>query len=449
MKRSILVAAAFLLLAATGAKAQKVNKDALLQKIEKSNADASDAKKGAKASTWLNRGKVYLEAAIEPTKALYVGVEEMVLPLTLGMQPNSVEEVTIGGNPFKAMNYNYVTVYVRNGKVVAWKEVQTVAPGLVEEAIASYRKAYELDPRQESKVHDGLTSISNYCAQLGSVSFDIAEYGRAADAFALAFEAQSVPAYGNPDLSVLYNAGLVATIDGATNPASFARGRDYLTKALEMGYTDEGGDIYYYLFHDYYGQKDQHPEYLLKAKEVLLEGIAKFPRNEKILEGLMSLYTAEEGVGDPADLITMIDEAIAREPQNSDLWFGRARIFLALENYDEAIAALSKVVELTPESFDSNFYLGYFITVKGDNFNKEMAVKSYNSYEESNADLKKRNDIYAQAVPYLEKAHELNPTDVNTVELLKQISFTLRDDPQFEEKYVIYNNLYKKMQGEQ
>ena len=449
MKRSILVAASLLLLAATGARAQKVNKDALLQKIEKSDSDSSDAKKGAKASTWISRGKAYLEAATEPTKALYVGMEEMMVPLTLGMQPNSVEEVTIAGNPFKALNYNYVTIYLRNGKVVAWKEVQTVAPGLVEEAIASYRKASELDPKLESKVREGLTSISNYCSHLGSVSFDIAEYGRAADAFSLAFEAQSVPAYGKPDLSVLYNAGLVATIDGTNNPASYARGQEYLTKALEMGYTDEGGDIYYYLFHDYYGQKEQNPENVLKAKAVLLEGIAKFPRNEKILEGLMSLYTAEEGVGDPADLITLIDEAIAREPQNSDLWFGRARIFIALKSYDEAIEALTKVVELNPDAFDSNFYLGYFITVKGDNFNTEMSSKSYNSYEESNADLKKRNEIYAQAVPYLEKANKLNPADLNTVELLKQISFTLRDDPEFEEKYVIYNKMYKDMQGQE
>ena len=52
--------------------------------------------------------------------------------------------------------------------------------------------------------------------------------------------------------------------------------------------------------------------------------------------------------------------------------------------------------------------------VKGDNFNTEMSSKSYNSYEESNADLKKRNEIYAQAVPYLEKANKPLPTDRNS-----------------------------------
>ena len=52
-------------------------------------------------------------------------------------------------------------------------------------------------------------------------------------------------------------------------------------------------------------------------------------------------------------------------------------------------------------------------------------------------------------MPYLEKANKLNPADLNTVELLKQISFTLRDDPEFEEKYVIYNKMYKDMQGQE
>lgn len=38
----------------------------------------------------------------------------------------------------------------------------------------------------------------------------------------------------------------------------------------------------------------------------------------------MQLYTSEEGVGDPADLVTLIDSAIADNPENVDLWFGRA-----------------------------------------------------------------------------------------------------------------------------
>ena len=53
-------------------------------------------------------------------------------------------------------------------------------------------------------------------------------------------------------------------------------------------------------------------------------------------------------MGDPADLVTLIDSAIADNPENVDLWFGRGRIFYALKNYDESIASFKKVVELKP-----------------------------------------------------------------------------------------------------
>ena len=47
-------------------------KDSFLSKIEKSDADIADAKKGAKAATWVNRGKLFYEAASEPTKNLFL-----------------------------------------------------------------------------------------------------------------------------------------------------------------------------------------------------------------------------------------------------------------------------------------------------------------------------------------------------------------------------------------
>ena len=448
MKKVFLTVLAVALVAVTAVQAQKVNKSALVSKIEKSDADIADAKKGAKAATWINRGKAFYEAAIEPTKSLFVNMDAAMLKLAVG-EPASTESVTLVNVPYEAWVYPWFTAYIKDGKIATWSQTQWVIEDAPAKAIEAYNKAYEMAPKTADKVKEGLKQISDFCSQVGNTGIDTGNYADAADAYALAFEAQSSPAHGNPEPALLYYAGYLRTVDGAANPASYVIGADYLNKALDLGYNDEEGNIYYYLFHDYYGQKEQNPENVLKAKAVLLEGIAKFPRNEKILEGLMSLYTAEEGVGDPADLITLIDEAIAREPQNSDLWFGRARIFIALKSYDEAIEALTKVVELNPDAFDSNFYLGYFITVKGDNFNTEMSSKSYNSYEESNADLKKRNEIYAQAVPYLEKANKLNPADLNTVELLKQISFTLRDDPEFEEKYVIYNKMYKDMQGQE
>ena len=55
---------------------------------------------------------------------------------------------------------------------------------------------------------------------------------------------------------------------------------------------------------------------------------------------LIMLYSMEEGLGDSSELVTMLDDAIAGDPQNIELWFSRAQIFVSLEEYDEAIDSL-------------------------------------------------------------------------------------------------------------
>ena len=81
MKKVFLTVLAVALVAVTAVQAQKVNKSALVSKIEKSDADIADAKKGAKAATWINRGKAFYEAAIEPTKSLFVNMDAAMLKL--------------------------------------------------------------------------------------------------------------------------------------------------------------------------------------------------------------------------------------------------------------------------------------------------------------------------------------------------------------------------------
>lgn len=88
MKKTILTALAALLVAVPAVKAQKVNKEALLAKIEKSDTDIANEKKAAKAATWLARGKAFYEVAVEPTKSIFANMEPTMLKLAVG-EPKS------------------------------------------------------------------------------------------------------------------------------------------------------------------------------------------------------------------------------------------------------------------------------------------------------------------------------------------------------------------------
>ena len=447
MKKTILTALAALLVAVPAVQAQTVNKEALLAKIEKSDADIANEKKAVKAATWINRGKAFYEVAIEPTKSLFVNMDAAMLKLAVG-EPKSASKETLNGVEYDAWVYNYFTAYVKDNKVVTWKQTKWVMKDAPEKAIEAYNKAYELDPKTADKVKEGLKQVSDFCSQVGNTGIDTGNYVEAAKAYETAYKAQSSPAYGEADPALLYYAGYLLTVDGANNPKSFVKGAKLLTKAIEKGYADEEGNIYYYLFHCLYGQKEADKANVIKAKEALLTGIEKFPKNERILDGLMQLYTSEEGVGNPADLVALIDKAIQDNPENVDLWFGRGRIFYALKDYDQSIDSFKKVVELKPDMFEGNYYLGVFYTIKGDALNKEMNEKQYSSQAAYDADLKGVNDVYMAAVPWFEKAHQIKTDDIDTLEFLKSLCFRLRDEPGIMEKYNTYNDLYKKAKGE-
>ena len=440
MKRVLFTAMAAILLLAPAANAQKVNDNALRLKLEKSDTEIADAKKNTKAATWMNRGKVYFESIQEPTKSLFLGLDPAMLTIACG-EPRKKSDAV--------WEYAWVNVYFKNGKVSAWEQKAFIKEGAIETALEALRRAYELDPKQAPKIKAQLDNIINYYNQLAAVSYDIPRYDLSQRAYEIIFEAQTNPAYGTPDYQNLFFAGQLAAYLGATTPGMFAKGEALLTQALANGYADEEGNIYYYLFHCYYGQKDKDPENVMKAKNVLLEGVAKFPKNDKVLDGLMQLYTSEEGVGDPADLVELIDKALANDPQNVDLWFGRGRVYYKLKNYDECINSFAKVVELKPELFDGNYYLALFYMAKGDNLRNEVNARDYKSQSEYDAEYQKVVEVYKAAVPWFEKALEINPKHIDSVDCLKSLCFRLRDEnPEYMEKYTKYNEMFKQMKGE-
>ena len=199
MKKTFLTAFAALLVAIPAVQAQKVNKSGLLTKIEKSDADIADAKKNAKASTWINRGKALYEAAVEPTKSLFVNMDAAMLKLAVG-EPSATKQVTLLNVPYEAWEYPYFIAYIKDGKVVTWTQTDWVLKEAPAMAIEAYNKAYEIDPKSAAKAKDGLQQISDFCSQVGNTGIDTGEYVAAADAYATAFRHSRAPLTAQPQI---------------------------------------------------------------------------------------------------------------------------------------------------------------------------------------------------------------------------------------------------------
>ncbi|MBE6219016.1 MAG: hypothetical protein E7126_03090 [Rikenellaceae bacterium] len=447
MKKLVLMVVAAMVLAMPAVNAQKVNTDSEVAKLAKVDAAIADAKKGAKAATWVAHAKAYADAYALPTKELGRGVPEQMLMMNVG-RPEGAFESQFAGYPAIVYSYEYVDVYVVNGMIEGWDQKKAIKENLAETAIASYTKAYEMDPKTESKVAAGVLNLANALAIQADALNNMGKIADAAYAFELAFRAQQVIPSIKADPNNLYNAGMLTTMHAATLQgeealAAFNKGEKIFADALAAGFKDESGNIYYYIFHCFYGQKEKNrDEYLPKAKEALLTGIKLYPKNTTILDGLMQFYTAEEGVGDPAELTGMIEASLKEDPTNYDLWFGRGRVYNAMKQYDECIKSFEKCVELRPEEFEPNFYTAYFIIEKANAEVEKLNSTpnmSYQLYEEENAKI---NLIFAEAIPWLEKAYAINPTDGATIEYLNMLCFRLRDLDGMMDKYNKYHELY-------
>lgn len=438
MKKIFLLACAALICATGYVSAQqKVNSEALMKKVEKSDADIANPKKNGKAATWVARGNVLTEVGAAPTANLFKQMTDQQVKDAYGNNP----EVTVG----KIENKEY-TIYVYpdfkvymnvDGLVVGWEQTTVVMGDAFEKAYEAYAKAYELDNRVADEVKKGMDILQNEYKKRGDNIYLFHKYEEAADDFAKAYDIQLHPAVNFVDAAIAYNAGLFYTM-----AMKFDKGEPFLEKAIQNGYPAEG-DAYYFLYYCYFGQN--RPD---EAMKILEDGLAKFPNNPSIIEGLVTLYNNIEGK-DPTEIIPKVEEAIKKEPNNHLLWSGLGGVYEKLNMYDKSIGAYLKSVELAPDDFVNNYKLGVAYYNHGNFMADELNKNSMTtSREEYNQAVERVMAEFMKSIAPLEKAHEIRPNELAPVALLKTVTFRLREQPDVNEKHTKYDELYKKMQGQ-
>jgi tetratricopeptide (TPR) repeat protein len=121
--------------------------------------------------------------------------------------------------------------------------------------------------------------------------------------------------------------------------------------------------------------------------------------------------------------LTLIDEAINKTKDNPSLYFARGSIYdMNMKQPDKAVIDYKKAIELNPKYFDAYYNIGALYFNSG--------VEMYNNNEQDQAKFDslqaKGVENFKLALPFLEKAHELDPKDVNTLLSLKELYYRLQ-----------------------
>ncbi len=433
MKKLVLFFLAAMTLSVASAQV-KVDIEGLRKKVAAADANVQDAKKAAKAATWIDRGNAYFQAAVGPDASLYKFMDQTNVTLLCG-KPKETITKELGGQTYSVQVFDNYDLYFPEGdtKVAFWIVKTQVVPNGLSVAMDSYRKSVEIDPKIVSKVKPLAEKVAETYKQQADIEFSAGQYKEAASAFASAYDVSVDPIVNAPDTLSAYNAGYVGILAEEYDSAL-----KYLEAAQKLGY-DQDGEIYFLFYHAYNGKKDT-----LAAESALKAGVQKYPANSKLIESLILHYTTTGQ--DASQMIPLVEDALKKDPNNFVFHFGLGMIYDKLGNFAKAAEEFGNSAKLAPDDYSSVYNLAITYIRWGESMGKELSNIPVSKQAEYDAKLAEINGLFKQSLAPLMKAHELNPTDRNAVDLLKSLYFRFRDEsPEMMQNYEKYNEMLKTM----
>ena len=293
------------------------------------------------------------------------------------------------------------------------EQFKSLKPGSLEEAYRSYEKVKELDVKEEYKedVDKRLSVLSSQFLNSGVDNFKEKKYAEALDCFEKSLIISKKYSM-SIDTLAMYNAAVAA--EKANN---YDKAKKYYGELIDLDY--RGARTYSMLVGVQLNTKDT-----TSALATLKEGRQKFPSNNDLSIAELNLYLSS---GKDLEASAQIDQAITNDPQNPNLYYAKGVLNDKMNKPDIARTAYMKAIEIKPDHFDANYNLGAMLFNEGAELvNKANALPA--SKQKEFDDLKKKYEAkFIESKPYFEKAYELNPKDMSTLQNLKQVYTRLND----------------------
>ena len=285
-------------------------------------------------------------------------------------------------------------------------------------AYDSYMKALQLDDKDRfsKSVKIKLTLLIGDLTNQAVAGFNEEAYEKAMKSFEQIMAIEQTPVFKADDPNavdtvIIFNAGLAAY-----NAKQYDKAIDYYKQAAKYKYN--GAKTYSLIANSYFQKKDT-----VGALQVLQDGLKEYSDNGILLVEVINVYLNANKI-DAA--MKYLDIAIAQDPKNASYFFAQGTLYDKLQKPEEAANSYLKAIEYKEDYFDAYYNLGALYYNKGV---KQVDVANLvpSSQPDKYEEEKNKADIeFKKAIPYMEKAHEINPTDKFTLESLKTLYYRLK-----------------------
>ncbi|MEZ5054612.1 MAG: tetratricopeptide repeat protein [Chitinophagales bacterium] len=288
-------------------------------------------------------------------------------------------------------------------------------PNCLFDAKDAYLKAYELElnPKKQKKNFPSMEMLYSYLFNEGFERFNSKKYD---DAFKHFKASQDIDAFLNEKQykSVLDTNNIFAAGIAAANANDLDAALPYLKKLVDMNYNNAA---VYETLAQIYDNKKQEAD----LKAIVVKGLAKYPDNKNLQ--IYELNATLDG-GDLSESISKFESAVAKDPKNASIIFNLAVLYDKNKQTDKAKETYDKAIAIKPDYGDAYFNIGVMYFNEGVEINKSMNAiddkddplgKKYNELKV------KRDAVFQKALPYLEKAYEIDPNNIDYKSNLKKV----------------------------
>lgn len=370
------------------------------------------------SSAFAQRGKVTTAQSLKDAGKLAEALE-------------AIQEAADESNPKAEKSFSWPKTWEVRGEVFQAigqskdANVKKLSSDPLTESLNSYKKALELDPKGTNAkgIKIKLTLLTNDLTNQAVEAFQVEDYNKALLSFQQVLEIQEIPVVkqdnpGAVDTVIIFNAGLAAY-----NAENYKTAIGYYREAAKYGYN--GARTYSLIAASYQLMNDT-----LGALESLKEGFEKYPEDNGVLESMIQIYMDLDKTDEAMKYLEM---AIAQDDTKPRYYFAQGALYEKMGNEQKAIETYKKTMEVDPEFFNAYYNLGALYYNKGVQqieVAKDVPANENARYE---AELKKADQWFELALPYMEKCHSLQPDDKMVLESLKNLYYRLKNMDKYNE----------------
>lgn len=297
--------------------------------------------------------------------------------------------------------------------IVFSEQYSSIDPQALDKSLESFKKAIELDPtdkmKQAEEIKPRIDAIGQQFFAKGVEAFNAQDYKLATSDFVKAFDVAKLNS--KVDTLALLNAGL-ASLKGE----NYTEAIGYYTQLMEIGFNEP--DVYRSLAASYRGLQNND-----KMLEALNKGRELYPSDAGLMLEEINAYLA---LGQGAKVVGDLVKLTETDPTNYSIFFVLGTIYGDDQNkemYDmnKAIGYYEQAIALNPEYYDAIYNLGALYINESNKLQVKANDLPLSETKEYDKITEEANILIRKALPHLEKSYELQPSNQETIQVLKSI----------------------------